>query len=308
MNRLLQYVDISYEVVEAIDKNIPVVALESTVISHVMPYPQNLETALECEAIIRGLGAVPATLAVIDGRIKIGLSDEEIRFMATQPNVIKMSRRDLPVVVANKLTGATTVATSILIAVMAGIKVLVTGGIGGVHINAQETFDISRDLQEIATNNICVVCSGGKAILDIGLTMEYLETHGVTVLGYQTDEMPAFYSSKSGYRLDYRLDTPEEIGKTIKTKWDLGLDGGVLVANPIPDEYNMDRSDVERAIEKALEDTSLNIKDEHSDETMILDRYLQEESGLGLVANMALLKNNVKLGTLVAKEVYRVDY
>lgn len=308
MNRLLQYVDISDEIVEAIDKNIPVVALETTVISHGMPYPQNLEAALECEAIIRGLGAVPATLAVINGRIKIGLSDDQIRFMATQNNIVKMSRRDLPIVVSNQLNGATTVATSILIANMAGIKILVTGGIGGVHRNAQQTFDISRDMQEIATNDICVICSGAKAILDIGLTLEYLETFGVPVLGYKTDEMPAFYSTQSGFKLDYRLDTPEDIGRTIKTKWDLGLDGGVLVTNPIPEEFNMEKADIDKAIEIALQESENSHIQGRDTTPFLLEKVIEATNGRSLLANIALLKNNVKLGTLVAKELYRVDY
>ena len=218
---LKKYVVISEEVKEAMEKKRPIVALESTIISHGMPYPQNYDTAIECEKIIRDNGAVPATTAIIDGKIRIGLSEEEIKFMATSKDIIKASRRDIPYIVSNNLHGATTVATTILTASLVDIKILVTGGIGGVHRNAETTFDISRDLQELASTDIAVVCAGAKSILDIGLTLEYLETFGVPVLGYGTGNMPAFYVRDSGFAVDYKVDDYKTMADTIFTKWDL---------------------------------------------------------------------------------------
>lgn len=305
MNRLLRYVDISKEVVNAINENIPIVALETTISAHGMPYPKNLETALMCENIVRGAGAVPATLGVINGRIKIGLSEDEIKFLCESKSLIKMSRRDLPVAVSKKLNGATTVATSILIANMAGIKVLATGGIGGAHLNSHKTFDISRDLQEIATNDICVVCSGAKALFDVGLTLEYLETFGVPVLGYKTDQMPQFYMRESGYKLDYKMDTEEEIGRTIKTKWDLGLDGGVIVANPISEEYALTHKDLDETIIASIEEADkLGIYGRKLT-PYILDSLSKATEGRTLMANIELLRENTRLASLIAREVYK---
>lgn len=305
MNKLLRYVDISKEVVNAINENIPIVALETTISTHGMPYPKNLETALMCENIVRGSGAVPATLGVINGRIKIGLSQEEIKFLCESNTVIKMSRRDLPIVVSKKLNGATTVATSILIANMAGIKVLATGGIGGAHINAQKSFDISRDLQEIATNDICVVCSGAKALFDVGLTLEYLETFGVPVIGFQTDQMPEFYMRDSGYKLDYRMETEEEIGQTIKTKWDLGLDGGVIVANPISEEYALNHEDLDQIILATIQDAESKGIHGKKLTPYILEALSKATEGRTLMANIELLRENTRLASLIAREVYK---
>lgn len=299
-----KYMVISDEVQEAMDSGKPIVALESTIISHGMPYPQNLETAKACEEIVRENGCVPATTAIIDGKIRVGLSEEELEFMATSKDIIKCSRRDYAYVVANGLNGATTVATSIITASLAGIKLLVTGGIGGVHRGAEETFDISRDLQEIASNNVAVVCAGAKSILDIGLTLEYLETFGVPVFGYQTKEMPAFYTRSSGFNLDYKMDETSEIANAINTKWDLGLNGGVVVANPIPEEDEMDANVINKAIELAL----IDAKKEgiHGQETtpFLLGRVLTATGGNSLESNIALVKNNAKIGAQIARELY----
>lgn len=302
---LKKYVVISEEVQEAMDKNLPIVALESTIISHGMPYPQNYDTALECERIIRENGAVPATTAVIDGKIRIGLSEEEIKFMSTSKDIIKASRRDFPYIVANGLNGATTVATTILTASLVDIKILVTGGIGGVHRNAETTFDISRDLQELAATDIAVVCAGAKSILDIGLTLEYLETFGVPVLGYKSEEMPAFYTRKSGFKVDYNIEDYEEMANTIGTKWDLELDGGVLVVNPIPEEAEMDPITINKAIEDAV--VSAKAEGIKGKETTpyLLDKVLKVTDGRSLDANIALVLHNAKVGANIAKHLYR---
>lgn len=299
-----KYLEISPEVKEAMENNKPIVALESTIISHGMPYPKNLETAIACEEIVRENGCVPATTAIIGGKIKVGLTREELEFMATSKDVIKCSRRDYAYVVANGLNGATTVATSIITAALAGIKLLVTGGIGGVHRGAQETFDISRDLQEIATNDVAVVCAGCKSILDIGLTLEYLETFGVPVFGYQTEEMPAFYTRHSGYKLDYRMDDPKEIAKTIYTKWDMGLSGGVIIANPIPEEDAMDEKVIEAAIKEALVEAEKEGIHGKESTPFLLSRVLKATGGDSLESNIALVKNNAVIGAKIAKELY----
>lgn len=308
MNKLLRYLDISAEIIEAIDKDIPVIALESATLTHSLQYPQSLKTALECEALIRADGCVPATLAVIKGRIKVGLTEEEIKRICLDPTFIQMSRKDLPVVVANELNGSTTVATSIIISRMVGIKVLATAGIGGVHRNGLKTFDISRDLQEVASNDICVVCSGPKSILDIGLTLQYLETYGVPVLGYQIDNMPSFYSADSGIRLDYKFDDTKEIGKTIKTKWDIGLSGGVIVANPILGDYAIDNDLVEQTVEEALKEVE-DLGEFKVDPTPIfLKRLYDKTNGFSLVSHIEIIKHNAKIASKIAKEIYRVDY
>jgi pseudouridine-5'-phosphate glycosidase len=247
-----QFIEISHEVKQALYEKRPVVALESTIISHGMPYPENVKMALEVEKIIREEGAIPATIAIIDGMIKVGLSHDEITYLAQAKDVCKVSKRDFGYVLSQKKTGATTVSGTALISHLVGIKVFATGGIGGVHRGAQETFDISRDLEEISHLHIAIVCAGAKSILDLGLTLEYLETKGVEVIGYQTDSLPAFYSKDSKYNVNYRLDTPKEIAELIKAKWGLGLSGGVVVANPIPDAYSMDHEIIDQAIEKAL--------------------------------------------------------
>ena len=252
MNR---YLDVAPEVQEAIKAGKPVVALESTIISHGMPYPQNVETALNVEKIIREGGAVPATIAIIGGRLKAGLTPEEIDYLGkTGAGVTKASRRDLPILVAEKRDGATTVTTTMMIAAMAGIEVFATGGIGGVHRGAETTMDISADLEELAQTPVMVVCAGAKSILDLGLTLEYLETHGVPVIGYQTEELPAFYTRKSGFGVDYRLDTPAQLAEAFHVKRELGLRGGMLVTNPIPEEYSMDADVINKAIDEAVEE------------------------------------------------------
>ena len=252
MNR---YLDVAPEVQEAIKAGKPVVALESTIISHGMPYPQNVETALNVEKIIREHGAVPATIAIIGGRLKAGLTPEEIDYLGkTGAGVTKASRRDLPILVAEKRDGATTVTTTMMIAAMAGIEVFATGGIGGVHRGAETTMDISADLEELAQTPVMVVCAGAKSILDLGLTLEYLETHGVPVIGYQTEELPAFYTRKSGFGVDYRLDTPAQLAEAFHVKRELGLRGGMLVTNPIPEAYSMDADVINKAIDEAVEE------------------------------------------------------
>lgn len=256
-----KFIDLSKEVKEAMEERKPVVALESTIISHGMPYPENIETAKTLENIVREHGAIPATIAIINGRIKIGLSEEELEFMGTSKEILKASRRDLPVVLAKGLSAATTVSATMICANLAGIKVFVTGGIGGVHRGAEQTFDISADLQELANTDVAVVCAGAKAILDLPRTLEYLETFGVPVVGFKTSEFPAFYTRESGLKVDYKVDDEIEAAKIIKTKWDLGLKGGVLIANPIPKEYALDKTYIDKAIEDALyEAEKRNIK------------------------------------------------
>jgi pseudouridine-5'-phosphate glycosidase len=302
MKNFKKYIDIKEEVREALLNGIPVVALESTIISHGMPYPQNVETALKVETVIRELGAIPATIGIIKGRIKVGLNDNDLDYLGKTKGVKKVSRRDLAAIVSMGQDGATTVATTMIISDMANIKVFVTGGIGGVHRDAQETFDISADLTELANTNVAVVCAGAKSILDIGLTLEYLETHGVPVIGFGTDEFPAFYNSKSGYRVDYKIDSPVEIAKFLRTKWELGLNGGVVISNPIPKEYEMDEITINTAIENALKQAKeLSIKGKETT-PFLLAKVKELTGGDSLDSNIALVLNNAKLGALIAKE------
>lgn len=296
-----QYLDISPEVKQALENNQPVVALESTIISHGMPYPQNLETALKVEEIIRKNGAIPATIAVINGRLKAGLSKEEITILGKQGlNVAKVSRRDLPVIVANKQNGATTVAATMIIAELAGIRVFATGGLGGVHRGAEHTFDISADLQELAKTSVAVVCAGAKSILDLGLTMEYLETFGVPVVGYQTEKLPSFFSRTSPYDVSVKLDTAQQIAEMIKIKWDLGLNGGVVVANPIPKQDAMDEAVISAAIEKALQESvAQGIKGKETT-PFLLAKVVELTGGDSLEANINLVFNNAKLASEIA--------
>ena len=291
---------LSKEVELAVKNNQPVVALESTIISHGMPYPDNVKMALEVEAIIRKNGAIPATIAIIEGVIKVGLSKDEIEYLAKAKNVYKVGKRDFGYVISQKKTGATTVSGTSLIASLAGIKVFATGGIGGAHRGAQETFDISRDLEELATTDIAVICAGAKSILDLGLTMEYLETKGVEVIGYQTDELPAFYSRTSGHKINYRLDTPKEIAGLLKAKWGLGLKGGVVIANPIPEAFSMDHKVIDEAIEKALKEAEkINIKGQ--DVTpYLLSKIKEITGGDSLKSNIELVYNNAKLAAEIA--------
>lgn len=295
--------DINPEVKEALNNGQPVVALESTIISHGMPYPQNLETAQDCESIIRSRGVVPATTAIIQGKIKVGLNKEELEFMATSKNIIKCSRRDYAHIVSHKLNGSTTVATSIITANLAGIPILATGGIGGVHRGAEKTFDISRDLEELATTNIAVVCAGCKSILDIGLTLEYLETSGVPVLGYKTNEMPAFYTVESGFKLDYNLNSAKEIAENIKTQWGLGLNGGILVTNPIPEEDSLDKNFIDKIITRAVAEAKNRQIRGKEITPFLLSKIASETDGESLQANISLVENNCKLAAEVAKNM-----
>lgn len=296
-----KYLDIKPEIKQALSEKKPVVALESTIISHGMPYPQNVETAKKCESIVRENGAIPATIGIIDGILKVGLNDDELELMGKSPNILKVSRRDLPMVVAKKIHGATTVASTMIIANMAGIKVFVTGGIGGVHRGAESTFDISADLTELANTNIAVVCAGAKSILDLGLTLEYLETEGVPVIGYKTDELPAFYTRKSGFKLVQYSDKIEEIASIAKIKWDLNLKGGIVVANPIPEEYAMDFEFISDAIEKALEKAEVLEVTGKETTPFLLSEIKKITEGKSLDANIQLVFNNAKVGAQLAK-------
>ena len=296
-----QYLDISPEVAAALKAGKSVVALESTIISHGMPYPQNVETAMNVERIIRENGAVPATIAIIKGRLKAGLSPDEIEYLGKKGyDVIKASRRDLPVLIARGDDGATTVATTMIIAAMAGIKVFATGGIGGVHRGAEVTMDISADLEELAQTPVLVVCAGAKSILDLGLTLEYLETKGVPVIGYQTEELPAFYTRTSGFGVDYRLDTPEDIAAAFRAKMDMGLKGGMLVTNPIPEAYSMDPGVINRAIDDAVaEANKKGIKGKQTT-PFLLAKIKDITGGDSLASNIQLVYNNARLAAQIA--------
>lgn len=304
---LEKYLEINPEVKEAIESGKPVVALESTIISHGMPYPRNVETALNVEKIIRDNNAIPATIAILNGKLKVGLTEEEIEYLGKAKNVIKTSRRDIPFIIAKKADGATTVASTMIIAALAGIKVFATGGIGGVHRGATETFDISADLEELAHTNVAVVCAGAKSILDIGLTLEYLETHGVPVVGYQTEEMPAFYTRKSGFGVDYRVDSPEEIASALKAKWDLGLEGGMVVANPIEEQYQMDYDTITGAIEKALKEAEENGIRGKESTPFLLAKVKEITGGDSLESNIKLVYNNAMLGARIAVELSKLN-
>jgi pseudouridine-5'-phosphate glycosidase len=300
---LAKYLEISKEVKEALDNNKPVVALESTIISHGMPYPQNVETALKVEEIVRENGAIPATIAILNGKLKVGLSKEEIDYLGKKGlDVTKASRRDIPAILAAETDGATTVASTMIIAALAGVKVFATGGIGGVHRGAETTMDISADLEELAMTDVAVVCAGAKSILDIGLTLEFLETKGVPVLGYQTKELPAFYTRKSGFKVDYQMDTPEQIAKTLKAKWDVNLKGGVVIANPIPEEFAMDFDTITNAINNAVaEAEEKGIKGKDST-PFLLAKVKDITKGKSLESNIQLVFNNAKLASQIAKD------
>ena len=298
-----KFLDFKEEVKEALGQDRPVVALESTLISHGLPYPENLETAQELEDIIRGYGVVPATIAIIQGKIKIGLMKRELEFIATSKEILKASRRDLAVVVARRLSAATTVAATMIAANLARIKIFVTGGIGGVHRGAERTFDISADLQELARTPVAVVCSGAKAILDLPLTKEYLETIGVPVLGFKTDEFPAFYCRESGLKIDYVVNDEKEAAKVIETQWNLGLKSGLVIANPIPEEYALPKDYINRVIEKAYyeaEKSGIKGKDLTP---FLLSKINELSEGKSLKANIELLKNNALVGAKIAREL-----
>lgn len=304
MNR---YLDISPEAAAALAAGQPVVALESTIISHGMPYPQNVETALNVEKIIRENGAVPATVAVIGGRLKAGLAPEEIEHLGKKGYAVaKASRRDLPVLVARGEDGATTVTTTMMIAAMAGIRIFATGGVGGVHRGAETTMDISADLEELAQTPVMVICAGAKSILDLGLTLEYLETKGVPVIGYGTEELPAFYTRHSGFRVDYRLDTPEELAAAFAAQRGMGLKGGMLVTNPIPEEYSMDKAVIDKAIDEALAEAKA--KGIHGKETtpFLLAKVKDLTGGDSLDSNIQLVYNNARLAAKTAAALCRL--
>ena len=298
-----KYLDISPEVAEALNSGKPVVALESTIISHGMPYPRNVETALLVEQTIRENGAVPATIAIIGGRLKAGLSKDEIEYLGKSGrNVAKTSRRDIAALVARKADGATTVTTTMMIAHMAGISIFATGGIGGVHRGAEVTMDISADLEELGNTPVMVVCAGAKSILDLGLTLEYLETKGVPVIGYGTDELPAFYTRQSGFGVDYRADSPEELAAMFKAQRDLGLKGGMLVTNPIPEEYSMDKAVIDAAIDQAIKEASeKGIKGKETT-PFLLAKVVELTGGDSLDSNIALVLNNARLAAKTAAE------
>ena len=301
---LSAYLSVSDEVREALAAGKPVVALESTIISHGMPYPRNVETALNVEKIIRENGAVPATIAIIGGRITVGCTPDQIEYLGKKGlAVTKASRRDLPVLLARGEDGATTVTTTMIGAALAGIRVFATGGIGGVHRGAETTMDISADLEELAETPVMVICAGAKSILDLGLTLEYLETKGVPVIGYGTEELPAFYTNKSGFKVDYRLDTPKEIADAFKVKLDCGLKGGMLITNPIPAEYAMDPDYISKNIDDAIAECNrLGIKGKQTT-PYLLDKIQKLTGGKSLEANIRLVYNNARLGALVAAEM-----
>lgn len=297
-----KYLEIAPEVRKALANDDPVVALESTIISHGMPYPQNVETALRVEEIVRENGAVPATTAIIGGKLKCGLKKEEIEYLGKKGlEVTKCSRRDIPMAIARRLDGATTVATTMIIANMAGVSIFATGGIGGVHRGAQETMDISADLEELANTPVMVVCAGAKAILDIPLTLEYLETKGVPVLGYQTDKLPAFYTRKSAFNVDYRVDSPDEAAKAFEAQRGAGLHTGMLMANPIPEEFSMDEDMINNAIEAAVKEAEeKGIKGKEST-PFLLSKVKDITGGSSLEANIELVFNNAKVAAQIAK-------
>ena len=300
MNR---YLDVKEEVARAVAENRPVVALESTIISHGMPYPQNVETALAVERAVREAGAVPATIAVIGGRLKAGLTPEEIEYFGKKGrDIAKASRRDLALLVSRGQDGATTVTTTMMIAYMAGIRIFATGGIGGVHRGAETTMDISADLEELAQTPVMVVCAGAKSILDLGLTLEYLETKGVPVLGYRTEELPAFYTRRSGFSVDYRVDSPAELAAAFHAQDQLGLKGGMLVTNPIPEEYSMPKEVIDAAIEQALAES--RAQGIHGKETtpFLLARVAEITGGDSLASNIQLVLNNARLAAQTAAE------
>ena len=296
-----KYLDISPEVKAALDAGKPVVALESTIISHGMPYPKNVETALLVEQTIRENGAVPATIAIIGGRLKAGLTKDEIEHLGKAGRgVAKASRRDLPAIVARGIDGAPTVTTTMIIAHMAGIKIFATGGIGGVHRGAEKTMDISADLEELAQTPVMVVCAGAKSILDLGLTLEYLETKGVPVIGFGTEELPAFYTRKSGFGVDYRVDSPAELAAMFTAQRELGYKGGMLVTNPIPEEYAMDKEVIDRAIEQALRELDENGIHGKECTPFLLAKVVELTGGDSLESNIQLVLNNARLAAQTA--------
>lgn len=307
MNRLIDYIDISKEVLDGLRCYKPIVALESTIISHGMPYPENIDTALSLEKTIHENGAIPATMGIVKGRIKIGQSREEIELLASAKDAIKISRRDIPYAVSMGLSGGTTVAATMILSQYAGIHVFATGGMGGVHRGADKSFDISADITELSNTNVAVVCAGVKAILDIGLTLEKLETLGIPVIGYRTDDFPAFYTRKSGFKVPMRIESPQDCARIMKCKWDLKLDGGIMIANPIPAEHEANKDNIDNAIEKALIEADKNGIKSKEVTPYLLDRVREITSGESLAANIALVKNNAVLAAGIAAEYSRLE-
>lgn len=302
-----QYLDIHPDVREALENGRPVVALESTIICHGMPYPKNVETAKRVEAVVREYGATPATIAILKGRLKVGLDEVEIEYLGNNgQQITKSSRRDIPFVVSRGEDGATTVASTMIIAGMAGVRVMATGGIGGVHRGVEQTMDISADLEELARTNIAVVCAGIKSVLDIGRTLEYLETIGVPVVGYQTDTVPAFYARSSGFPVDYKVDDAAAAAAALQAKYDLGIDGAVLITNPVPEEHAMAREEIDGLIEEAL--SEMNNRGITGKETtpFLLARIAERTSGKSLDANIELVLNNAKLAAEIAADYSRL--
>lgn len=299
------YLEIAEEVKQALNEHRPIVALESTIISHGMPYPQNIEMAKNCESIIREQGAVPATIAIIGGKIKVGLSDDDLHTLAQADNVMKVSRRDLAQVLAENKLGATTVATTMICAHMAGIKFFVTGGIGGIHRGYEQTMDVSADLEELAQTDVNVICAGAKSILDIPRTLEYLETKGVCVIGYKTDYLPQFFTAESEYKLTARMNTVEDICRLLHTKEELGLKGGVLITNPIPKEHSMDKTYIDSLIEKAVKEADKHGIKGKEVTPYLLGRIVEESHGESLKANIALVYHNAKVGAQIATAYYK---
>ena len=302
---LNSYLDVHPEVEKALKSKLPIVALESSIISHGMPYPENIETALMVEDTVRANNAIPATIAIIKGRLKVGLTKKEIEFLATNDEVRKISRRDLAIAVSQKFSGSTTVASTMIITHLAKIAVFATGGIGGVHRGAEKTFDISADLEELARTNVCVVCAGAKAILDIGLTLEYLETKGVPVIGYKTSELPAFYSSKSGFNVDYRVDSAIDIAEILKTKWSLSIEGGVLVTNPIPKKFELELVIMNEAIKEAIIEADKEKITGKEITPYLLSKVNELTQGKSLNANIKLIQNNAVLAAKIAMHFLR---
>lgn len=300
-----KYIEISPEVKNAMENNFPIVALESTIISHGMPYPKNVETALKAQNVVRENGAIPATIAIINGKLKVGLTDEEINYLGKKGrDVIKVSRRDIPYIVSQKKDGATTVSATMIIANYAGIKIFATGGIGGVHRGAELSFDISCDLEELGKTNVSVVCAGAKAILDLPKTLEYLETKGVLVVGYKTKKLPAFYSSSSEFNVDLCANSPEEISDMINVKNELKLDGGILITNPIPQEDEVPHEVIDEVINQAIDEMNkLNIIGKEST-PYLLEKICELTGGNSLESNIKLVYNNCKLAALIAKGLY----
>ena len=301
-----EWLDISPEVLEALQSDHPVVALESTIICHGMPHPKNVETALLVEQVVRDHGATPATIAIINGRLKVGLNEQQINYLGSKgKEVVKTSRRDISFLVARQEDGATTVAATMIIAAMAGIRVFATGGIGGVHRGVEATMDISADLEELSRTNVAVVCAGIKSVLDIGRTLEYLETHGVPVVGYQTDNLPAFYTRDSGFPVDYRIDSAEEAAAAMNARWEMNIHGGLVIANPVPETYSLDPAEIDKVIEEAIEQMKRNGITGKDTTPFLLAKIAEQTAGSSLDTNIQLILNNAKLAAQIASACIR---